>query len=90
MIMDRTFRIGVILSIIFLIRAVVHDPLLFAQKARSFQIKLEVENLKVPAKVILTVRDVAQWTEYVAESTNGKFTLAGKLQDFLCLSCFKI
>ena len=79
--MIRTFRIGFILSIIFLITVVVYDPLLFAQKARSFQIKLEVENLKVPAKVILTVRDVAQWTEYTAESTNGKFTLAGKLQD---------
>ncbi len=57
------------------------DPLLFAQKVQSFQIKLEVENLKVSAKVILTVRDISQWTEYTAESTNGKFTLVGKLQD---------
>jgi peroxiredoxin len=81
MIMVRTFRIGFILSIIFLINTVLEGPLLFAQKVQSFQIKLEVENLKVSAKVILTVRDISQWTEYTAESTNGKFTLKGKLQD---------
>ena len=81
MIFIRTFITRFLLFIIFLITAALDGPLLFAQKVQSFQIKLEVENLKVPAKVILTVRDISHWTEYTAESTNGKFTLAGKLQD---------
>lgn len=74
-------RIGFVLAIIFLINAVLNDSLLFAQKAQLFQIKLEVKNLKVPANVILTVREISQWTEYIDESMNGKFNLSGKHQE---------
>jgi len=81
MIVMMAFRIRFLLTIIFLIASAVNGSLLFAQQAQSFKINLDVENLKVPSKVILTVRDISQWTEYTAESANGKFTLTGKLQD---------
>ncbi len=48
---------------------------------KSFQIDVTVKNLKVPAKLILTVRDINQWSEYIAESANGKFTLSGLLKE---------
>jgi thiol-disulfide isomerase/thioredoxin len=54
---------------------------LIAQPKKSFQINVSVENLKLPGKLILTVRDVNQWTEYVAESSNGKFILTGSVRE---------
>src|SRR5438105_15934061 len=43
----------------------------------KFQIDIEIENLKKPAKVILTVREVGHWVDYTAESKGTHFTLTG-------------
>ncbi|MEJ0057745.1 MAG: DUF4369 domain-containing protein [Bacteroidota bacterium] len=57
------------------------SSLLSAQPKKSFHINVTVENLKTPGKLILTVRDVNQWTEYIAESGTGKFTLTGSVRE---------
>ncbi len=48
---------------------------------KSFQIIVSVENLKTPAKLILTMREVGQWVEYTAESKAGQFTLSGTVNE---------
>ncbi len=48
---------------------------------KSFEIIVAVEHLNVPAKLILTMRDVGQWAEYTAESSNGRFKVSGALKE---------
>ncbi len=81
MITSRIFGSRFFISIIFLIAFVLECSLLLAQKSESFQIKLEAVGLKTPAKVILTLREVSQWKEFVSESSNGKFFLTGNIKD---------
>lgn len=52
-----------------------------AATGNSFDIHVSIKNLRAPARLILTVRDVGQWTEYTAESANGSFQLKGTLKD---------
>ena len=48
---------------------------------KSFQIIVSVENLKTPAKLILTMREVGQWVEYTTESKAGQFMLSGTIKE---------
>lgn len=56
---------------------------LTAQKPskKSFEINVSVENLKAPAKLILTLREVGQWVEYTSESNDGQFVLSGAVKE---------
>ncbi|MFM9836942.1 MAG: peroxiredoxin family protein [Cyclobacteriaceae bacterium] len=47
---------------------------------QSFKVVLRVENLKSPAKLIMTVRELTQWIEYVAESQDGRFMVSGSVK----------
>ncbi len=48
---------------------------------KSFEIAVTVENLKVPAKLILTLREISQWVEYTSESKEGRFILSGMVKE---------
>ncbi len=48
---------------------------------KGFDLKVSLADLKEPAKLILTVRDVGQWKEFTAESQNGNFEIKGVVQE---------
>lgn len=70
-------------GILFTGLVVIFPAVLMAQATGepSFKITGTVENLKGTAKVILTVREVAQWVEYAAEAKDGRFVLSGKVPE---------
>lgn len=70
-------------GILFAGLTVIFPAMLMAQATGepSFKITGTVENLKGTAKVILTVRELLEWVDYVAESKNGRFVLSGKLSE---------
>src|SRR6478736_1537798 len=47
----------------------------------SFTINGKISTLTSSAKVILTLREDNQWTEYPAEVKSGKFTISGKVNE---------
>ena len=77
MIADRLIRLVTIVAIV--IRP--HSISAQVDKKDSFEVRVVVENLGVPSKLILTVREINQWTEYKADSRNGKFSIAGALRE---------
>ncbi len=81
MIVSRIFGSRFFISTVFLIAFVLECTSLLAQKSESFQIKLEAVGLKIPAKVILTLREASQWKEFSSESRHGKFFLTGHIKD---------
>jgi len=50
----------------------------YAQESFSFRIHVQISSLKSNAKVILTLQEKNQWTEYPVESESGKFIISGK------------
>jgi peroxiredoxin len=47
----------------------------------TFELQVSIKNLKAPARLILTVRDIGQWTEYTAESASGYFEIKGSQKE---------
>ncbi len=66
---------------IALLLVVFSAQLLFAQEKQNVRIRCEIGNLRQPAKLIVTIRDIGQWTELTSESTNGIFDLTGTLRE---------
>jgi peroxiredoxin len=48
---------------------------------KSFDIRVTVESLRTPAKLIMTLREPGQWTEYTAESADGHFIISGSVYE---------
>ncbi len=55
--------------------------LLFAQEKLNVRIRCDIGSLHRPAKLIVTIRDIGQWTELTSESSNGSFDLTGTLRE---------
>jgi thiol-disulfide isomerase/thioredoxin len=77
MIANRLIRLIVIVGIVIQARSISAQ----VDKKDSFEVRVVVENLGVPSKLILTVREISQWTEYKADSRNGKFSISGTLRE---------
>ncbi len=50
------------------------------KEKQTFKVVVSVENLKSPAMLIMTVRDLTQWVEYTTESIEGHFVLSGSVK----------